>query len=230
MCIRDRWRILLFCYFVSALYPPALLASLKYACSVCVMSSFFLALLMLSFIFILSFSCGYYAVSSVSVAAAIRFAYDIYVSWYVRTLIWPFFWSEVYDLFQLLCVLSYVFICFPPEVIFRFRVIGACPATMDCIVAMSSCENNNNNRCVSRPVKPTSQLSSLEVFPRKCLHDILPVFDFQVRKNLSCRLKRPSVGVLSYPTVFKIHRRSVSKQTITNKSSRWIDPLAMRWR
>ena len=33
------------------------------------------------------------------------------------------FLSEVYDLFQLLCVLSSVFIGFPPEVIFRSKVI-----------------------------------------------------------------------------------------------------------
>ena len=50
------------------------------------------------------------------------------------------FSSEVHDLFQLLCTWYYldsVLICFPPEVIFRFRVIGACPVTRDCIVAMS---------------------------------------------------------------------------------------------
>ena len=48
------------------------------------------------------------------------------------------FLSEVYDLFQLLCVLSSVFIRFPPEAIFRSRnFIGACPVTTDCIVAMS---------------------------------------------------------------------------------------------
>ena len=47
------------------------------------------------------------------------------------------FLSEVYDLFQLLRVLSAVFICFLPEVIFSSRVIGACPVTTDCIVAMS---------------------------------------------------------------------------------------------
>ena len=45
--------------------------------------------------------------------------------------------SEVYDLFQVLCVLSSVFICFPPaEVIFRSSVIGACPVTTDCIIAI----------------------------------------------------------------------------------------------
>ena len=36
------------------------------------------------------FSCGYYAVSSVSVSAATRLAYVWSVSWYVRTLISPF--------------------------------------------------------------------------------------------------------------------------------------------
>ena len=55
------------------------------------------------------------------------------------------FLSEVYDLFQS-CVISSVFICFPPEVISRSRVFGACPVTADCIVAMSSCENNNNKQ------------------------------------------------------------------------------------
>ena len=46
-----------------------------------------------SFVFILSFSCGYYVVSSVSVSAATRLAYDIpwYVSWSVRTPISPFY-------------------------------------------------------------------------------------------------------------------------------------------
>ena len=53
------------------------------------------------------------------------------------------FFSEVYDLFQLLCVLSSVFICFPPEVILRSRVIGAGRVTTNCVVAKSLCENNN---------------------------------------------------------------------------------------
>ena len=48
-------------------------------------------------------------------------------------------------MFQLLCVLSFVFICVPPEVIFHSRVIGACPVTTDCVVAMGQCENNVNN-------------------------------------------------------------------------------------
>ena len=93
--------------------------------------------------FILSFSCGYsYAVSSVSVSAATRLAYDIY-SMYLCILIRRYadltfsFLSEVYDFFQLLFELSSVFICFPPKIIFRSRVIGACPVTADCIVAMS---------------------------------------------------------------------------------------------
>ena len=57
---------------------------------------------------ILSTSCGYYAVS-VSVSDATRWAYVWCVSWYVGTLITPFYFSsEVYDLFQLLRLLSCV--------------------------------------------------------------------------------------------------------------------------
>ena len=52
----------------------------------------------------------------------------------------------VYDLFNLLCILSSVFICFPPEVIFRSRVIGACPVTTDCILAMSYVRTTTNNK------------------------------------------------------------------------------------
>ena len=96
------------------------------------------------FVFHPVFSCGYsYAVSSVSVSAATRLAYDIYNISYICILIRRYadltfvFSSEVYDLFQLLCALFSVFIRFPPEVIFRSRVIGACPATTGCIVAMS---------------------------------------------------------------------------------------------
>ena len=99
------WRVLLFCHFVLALPPPALLASLKYkyACSPCVLSSLlrswcWLILFFFSYFplfdfsdfdldmvcFILSCSCGYYAVSSVSVSATTRLAYDMYVDTYVR--------------------------------------------------------------------------------------------------------------------------------------------------
>ena len=66
---------------------------------------------------------------------------DTYVRW---SHIFIFLWGIRF--FQLLCVLSSVFICFPPEIILHSRVIGACPVTTDCIVAMTSCENNNNNR------------------------------------------------------------------------------------
>ena len=41
----------------------------------------------------------------------------------------------VYDLFQLLYYL--LFFVFPPDLIFRSRVIGTCPVTTNCIVAMS---------------------------------------------------------------------------------------------
>ena len=85
----------------------------------------------------------YYAVSSVSVSVATRVAYDVYLIRAYADL--NFFLSEVCDLFQLLGVFSPVFNYFPPEVIFRSRVIGACPVTTDCIVAISECENNNCN-------------------------------------------------------------------------------------
>ena len=79
----------------------ALLASLKYAYSPCVLSSFlrcwcwlififffssfpFSISIWTSFVFILSFSCGYYAVSSVSVSAATRLPYDILRSIYYQ--------------------------------------------------------------------------------------------------------------------------------------------------
>ena len=92
-----------FCYSVisSRRYtPPALLASLKYAYSPCMLSScvldvdlsLFLFLFLPFFYFdldsvcfILSFSCGYYAVSSVSVSAATRLAYDMYIYMYLDT-------------------------------------------------------------------------------------------------------------------------------------------------
>ena len=74
---------------------------------------------------LLSFSCGYYAVSSVSVSAAThqrtRMIY-IYIYYQVCILIrtyadltFFFFLRHVYDLFKLSCVLCSVFICFPPE-------------------------------------------------------------------------------------------------------------------
>ena len=47
------------------------------------------------------------------------------------------FWSEVqYTIFFSYGVYAYYlcFFVFPPEVIFRSRVVGACPVTTDCIV------------------------------------------------------------------------------------------------
>ena len=56
--------------------------------------------------FILSSSCGYYAVSSVSVSAATRLAYDTWLDMYYMYADLTFlFLSEVYDLFQLLCII-----------------------------------------------------------------------------------------------------------------------------
>ena len=84
--------------------------------------------------FNLSFSCAYYAVSSVSVSAATRLAYGTWFDTYVRSF-QPFYFCRRY-MISLSRLLSCVFF-FPPEVIFRSRVvIGACPATTDCIVAI----------------------------------------------------------------------------------------------
>ena len=64
----------------------------------------------------------------------------MYLDIYVGTLISPFYSCLRYTIsfsYFVYLILSSVLTCFPPEVIFRSRVIGACPATTDCIVAMS---------------------------------------------------------------------------------------------
>ena len=66
---------------------------------------------------------------------------DTYVRTHVRTYadLKPFFFFLRYTIccsFGVYCYLSVFFICFAPEVIFRSTVIGACPVTADCIVAM----------------------------------------------------------------------------------------------
>ena len=130
------WRILLFCYFASALHSPRPPCESE-VCVFPLRTVFFLALLMLTYLqsyfhlfltlsdfdldivcFILSFSCGYYAVSSVSVSAATRLAYDIIYRQciLIRThadLTFLYFCLRyVYDLFQLLRVLSSVLFVF----------------------------------------------------------------------------------------------------------------------
>ena len=120
------WRILLFCYFVSALHPPArsLRAwSMRIPLACCLLScvldvDLLFLLLFLPFFdldldivcFILSFSRGCYAVSSVFVSVATRLAYRMRCI-LIRTHadLTYLFLSEVYDLFQLLCVVSSVF-------------------------------------------------------------------------------------------------------------------------
>ena len=129
------WRILLLCYFVSALHPP------RDPCEpeVCVfpLRAVFLALLMLtclyfffssypfsisiwaSFVFIQSFSCGYYAVSSVSLSAATRLAYDMYLTLTYADLTFLFLSEVDYTICfsYSVCDIIFCFICFPPEVI-----------------------------------------------------------------------------------------------------------------
>ena len=56
----------------------------------------------------------------------------------IRTLISPVYFCLRYTICCNHCVYYLLFfICFPPEVIFRSRVIGAYPVTTDCIVAMT---------------------------------------------------------------------------------------------
>ena len=93
------WRIMLFCYFVLALHPPRTLCEPEvYVCVFPLRAVLSLAFLMLIYsifllfpfldffdfdldivCFILSFSCGYHAVSLVSVSAATRLAYSYYI-------------------------------------------------------------------------------------------------------------------------------------------------------
>ena len=92
--------------------------------------------------FFLSFSCGCYAFSTVSVFGATLSAYDLYT--YVR-------WSHLFIsvcgirfvsvIVRIIFCISFVFIL--TEVIFLCRVIAACPVRTDGIVAMSYCENKN---------------------------------------------------------------------------------------
>ena len=93
------------------------------------------------------------------------------------------------DVFQLLCVLSSVFICFPPEVIFRSRVIAARPVTTDCIVAMRMSEQQQQ-RCIVAPlwvcfpssIAPQPRRGCANTAPyerfRKALGDMFPTPNF----------------------------------------------------
>ena len=120
-----------FCYSVisSRRYPPpALLASLGYAYPPCVLSSF-LRWCWLIFFFLLSlpvfdfdldivyfhlfFSCGYYAVSSVSVSAATRPAYDTYLDTYARWSHLSFYSCLRYTIGLSYCVHYLPFYLFP---------------------------------------------------------------------------------------------------------------------
>ena len=91
------------CSFVSVRHPPCNFASPR-VCLFCSGNNFLLVFFLLIYLiyiifysvldfdwnivsYILSFSCGYYAVSSVPVSAATRLAYCIYLDTYVHTLI-----------------------------------------------------------------------------------------------------------------------------------------------
>ena len=84
----------------------------------------------LFFFFILSFSCGYYAVLSVSVATCT--AYRMYLIRTCADLTFIFVWGVRCGSDIMCIILCYIFIF--SEVFFHSRVIGACPATTDCIL------------------------------------------------------------------------------------------------
>ena len=120
-----------FCYSVISSWrytTPAILARLTYTYeySPCVLSSLLRSSCWLSFFFffsfpffdlfdfdldivcfILSFSCGYYAVSSVSVSAETRWACDMYLDTYVRTS--PFYCCLRYAICFSYCVYCVLF-------------------------------------------------------------------------------------------------------------------------
>ena len=80
---------------------------------------------------------------------------DTYVRW--SYLFYIFVWGiRFVSVIVCMCVLS-VFICFPPEVIFRSRDIGAWPVTTDWIVVMSLYENNSTRLS---PVVEKSSISA----------------------------------------------------------------------
>ena len=150
------WRILLFCYFVSALRrtpSPALLASLKYACSPCVLSSFLRSWCWFIYFFLLFlfrfrfghrlchpvfFLVGTYAVSSVLVSAATRLANDKYLDTYVRwSHLFVFVWGTRFVSF-IVCITFRFFIFFSSWGNLPLQSYWSqCPVTTDCIVAMT---------------------------------------------------------------------------------------------
>ena len=147
----------IFCYFASVLHPPPAVCEPQ-VCVLALRAVFFLALLLLTFFFFHSLPCFslirfktrfFHPVFFLWVQCCLLgfgFCCDSFSIWYdmikhldthIRTLISPicFFVLRYTILFQLLCII-FCFICVPPEVIFRSRVIGACPVTTDCIVAI----------------------------------------------------------------------------------------------
>ena len=124
------WRILLFCYFVSALHPPPRslrawsmripLACCLFSCVVDVDLSIFSSLPSL-----FRFRMGHRLSSCIFLACLLGFDFCcdsfsirsmiyIYILYLDTCVSWShlLFLSEVYDLFQLLCYFLYVFICF----------------------------------------------------------------------------------------------------------------------
>ena len=144
------WRILLFCYFVSALpsprapcepevfvFPSRASSLRRWCCLFFFFSSFpFSMLIWRSLV-----SSSIFLVTRISGFGFCRDSFSIRV---IRILIrtyvdLTFFSCRRHTICFSYCVYDLLFlrnICFPPEVIFRSRVVRACPVATDCIVAI----------------------------------------------------------------------------------------------
>ena len=115
----------------------------------------------------------------------------------------------IYDLFQLSCVISSVFICFPPEVIFRSRVIGACTTvvTTDCIVSDELMWQQQQQQQQKQHRTP---ISSPGYHDRKALDSCLFIYSLQEfffsivksQESWSCCLRIPSYSISKSFTYF----------------------------
>ena len=104
----------------------------------------------------------------------------------------------VYDFFRIILCIYFVFICFPPEVIFHCRVTRACTVTTNCIVAMS-CEREKKV-CYFLILFKT-QSGSCTLWPPR-LVSCFPLFRRQISPeitssplSLTATKARPSTGL-----------------------------------
>ena len=75
---------------------------------------------------------------------------------------------------------------FPSEVILHLRVIRACPVTTDCIVAMTSCENNYNYYNYKK-ICPLSEaiLSPISIVICMVIYEIINMVIYEINKVIN---------------------------------------------